>query len=36
MLDMQNVLEQHPKVLNVKDLNVKTNFFEKTSVLIVM
>lgn len=32
---MQNVLEQNPKVLNVKDLNVKTNYFAKTSVIIV-
>lgn len=35
LLDIQSVLDQHPDVLEVKDLNVKTNFLEKTSVQII-
>lgn len=35
VLDVQSVLEQHPHVLDVKDLNVKTDFFQKGTVQIV-
>lgn len=35
VLDAQNVLELHPNVMDVKDLNVKTDFMQKGSVQMI-
>lgn len=35
LLSAQNVFEHHPEVIHVKDLNLSSSFYEKTSVKII-